>query len=200
MRQTLIGGALLAIAIALLVVLGEAFGLDLQHIALLGALLGAVLGLIPDRSSGERLLGFGVGFVVAWIGYLLRAALFPDTPTGRAVAAFIIVGVCVGIATIVVGRFSLPLWSLFVGVAAMVGAYEETYTAMPTRVLEESPSAATAVLLAAAVGFFVTAISNIPFGVPSPRGRRKPTATPSAGAVDADSSLEDMFSSKGTPQ
>ncbi len=156
MRQTVLGGALLAIAAALLVLLGESLGLEIEQVALLGATLGAVLGLTPDRTPGSRLAGFAVGLAAAWIGFGLRAAVLPDSTTGRAVAVLIVLGLCLAVAAATRGR--LPLWSTLLGVAALVGAYEETYTLAPSRFLDESITAVTTVLLAAGIGFFASSI------------------------------------------
>ena len=47
--------------------------------------------------------------------------------------------------------------ALCMGAAAIVGAYEETYTNAPSQFIHESPTAATTVLLAAALGYVATA-------------------------------------------
>jgi len=160
MRRGLVVGLVLAVFAALIIGLGELFALDLQHVALLGAALGGVLGLVPHQPPLGKLGGFLLGFVVAWIGFALRAAVLPDSAGGRAVAAFIVVAV-VGVACAVsMGR--LPLWSALVGAAAIVGAYEETYTNAPSQFLKESPAAGTTVLLAVALGYL--AASLIPQG------------------------------------
>ena len=49
MRKSLLSGCLLAVFAALVVGLGQLLGLDLQHVALLGAALGGILGLVPHR-------------------------------------------------------------------------------------------------------------------------------------------------------
>ncbi|HET8615261.1 MAG TPA: hypothetical protein VFL94_07025 [Actinomycetales bacterium] len=159
MRNNVIGGAVLAVVAALVVGLGQLLGMDLQHVALLGAALGGVLGLVPDRSPGERIGGFLVGFVAAWAGFAIRAAVLPDTASGRAVAAFVVVVVCMLVAAAMsLTPARLPLWSMLVGVAAIVGAYEETYTNAPSQFLSESPTAATTVLLAVSLGYLATAV------------------------------------------
>jgi hypothetical protein len=48
------------------------------------------------------------------------------------------------------------VWSALVGAAAIVGAYESTYTNAPSQLLDESPTAATTILFAAALGFLAT--------------------------------------------
>jgi hypothetical protein len=160
MRRGLLVGLVLAVFAALIIGLGQLFGLDLQHVALLGAALGGVLGLVPHQPPLGKLGGFLVGFVVAWIGFALRAAVLPDSASGRAVAAFIVVAI-IGVACAVsLGR--LPLWSALLGAAAIVGAYEETYTNAPSQFLRESPAAGTTVLLAVALGYL--AASLIPQG------------------------------------
>jgi hypothetical protein len=159
MRNNVIGGILLAVVAALIVGLGQVLGMDLQHVALIGAALGGVLGLVPDRSPGERIGGFLFGFVAAWAGFAVRAAVLPDSASGRAVAAFLVIAACLVIAAALGATpVRLPLWSMLVGVAAIVGAYEETYTNAPSQFLSESPTAATTVLLAVSLGYLATSV------------------------------------------
>jgi drug/metabolite transporter superfamily protein YnfA len=133
--------------------------MDLQHVALIGAALGGVLGLVPDRSPGERIGGFLVGFAAAWIGFAIRAAVLPDSASGRAVAAFIVIAVCLLLAAAMsMTPVRPPLWSMLVGVAAIVGAYEEMYTSAPSQFLSDSPTAATTVLLAVSLGYLATSV------------------------------------------
>lgn len=155
MTKNVVGGVTLAVIAASVVGLGDFLGLDLAHVALLGAALGGVIGLVPDRSAWQRIVGFLVGFVFAWIGFALRAALLPDSAAGRAVAAFLVIVACMAVASGSLSR--LPLWSMLVGAAAIVGAYESTYTNAPSQFLRESPTAATTVLLAVALGYLATA-------------------------------------------
>jgi hypothetical protein len=156
MRRHVAPGIALAIAGGLLVLLGGWLGLDLDSVALLGAALGGALALVPDRAPLAKLAGFAVGFVLAWVGYGVRAATLPDTDEGRAVAVVLVLIACMVVAAVAQGR--LPLWSLLIGVAAMVGSYEEAYAASPSQFLDTSPSAATTVLLAAAFGYVAAAL------------------------------------------
>ena len=123
MRRSLIAGLVLAVLAALITVMGGLFGSDLEHVALLGAALGGALGLVPHRYGWGRISGFLLGFVAAWIGFALRAAVLPDSSTGRAVAAFLVVALCALACAFSSGR--LPLWSDLLGSAAIVVAYEE---------------------------------------------------------------------------
>jgi hypothetical protein len=156
MRNTVLAGVALALFAALVVGLGGLLGLDLDHVALLGAALGGVVGLVPDRTPTARVVGFLAGVAVGWAGFVLRAAVLPDSGGGRAVAAFVVVALCLAVSAATLTR--LPLWSLLVGVAAVVGAYEETYTLAPSQLPSESPTAVTTVLLAAALGYLATAL------------------------------------------
>lgn len=156
MRRSLIAGLVLAVFAALIIGLGELFGLDLQPVALLGAALGGVLGLVPHRFPLGKLGGFVLGFVIAWIGYALRAAVLPDAPGGRAVAVLVVVALVAVACAISADR--VPMWSALLGTAAIAGAYEEIYTNAPSQFLKESPTAATAVLLAAALGYLATTL------------------------------------------
>jgi hypothetical protein len=156
MRRSLFAGLVLAVFAALVIGLGELLGLDLQHVALLGAALGGVLGLVPHPQPLGKLGGFAVGFVLAWIGFALRAAVLPDSASGRAVAAFLVVAAIAVACAVSAGR--MPLWSGLLGAAAIVGAYEETYTNAPSQFLKESPTAGTTVLFAVALGFFAASL------------------------------------------
>lgn len=143
-------GLVLALFGALTIGFGHLLGLDLDQVALLGVTLGGVIGLVPDRTLGERIIGFGLGFVLAWIGFAVRAAVLPDTATARAVVVFGVLVIAMLLAVAFKGR--LPLWAFLVGSAAMVGAYEQTYAAAPSLFATDSPVAATTILLAVAMG------------------------------------------------
>lgn len=154
MKNLAIRGAILALFGALTIGLGHLLGLDLDKVALLGVALGGVIGLVPDRSQTERIVGFLAGFALAWIGFAVRAAVLPDTSLARAIVVFLLILAAMGISLASSSR--LPLWSLLVGAAAMVGAYEQTYADSPTLFVTDSPTAATTVLLAAAMGVLGT--------------------------------------------
>lgn len=177
MRRTLLAGLLLVLVTGLTVLIGEALDLEVEAVALLGVATGAIVGLVPDQTLSRRLAAFGLGFVAAYVGYLLRAAVTPDTSAGRSVAAAFIVLLCVGVFAISVGR--LPLWAALLGSASLAGAYEFTYTQAPTRVLDTSVSSASALLLCVAVGFVVAATiaptaTGAATGDPTPRDGADP--------------------------
>ena len=156
MRRTILAGLLLALAAALVMWLSAALDLELESVVLLGAALGAVVALVPDRTPLVRFLGFAAGFLAAWVGYFVRAALLPDTAGGRAVAVGLVLLICVGVVAATVGR--LPLWSTLLGAAALAGGYEYTYAGAPPEVAATSVSAATSLLVCIAVGYLVAAI------------------------------------------
>ena len=156
MRKTLLAGVVLAVAAVVVVLLSSALDLQLESVALLGGALGAVVALVPDRGPGARLGGFAAGFVAAWIGYAVRAALLPDTAGGRAVAVGLVVLLCVGVTALSMNR--LPLWTTLLGTAALSGAYEFTYAAAPPEFVSTSVSTATTLLLNVAVGFLAAAL------------------------------------------
>jgi uncharacterized membrane protein (UPF0136 family) len=150
MNSRVIKGAVLALFGALTIAFGHLFGLDLDQVALLGVTLGGVIGLVPDRSLVERIIGFAVGFSLAWIGYALRAGMLPDTAAARAIVVFAVI--VVSMLIVVASGSRIPLWATLVGSAALVGAYEQTYADSPSLFLTDSPTAATTILLACAMG------------------------------------------------
>ena len=121
--------------------------------------------------------GFLAGFLLAWLGFALRAAVLPDSSAGRAVAAFVVVALVAVVTAASRGR--LPLWSALVGAASIVGAYESVYTNAPSQFLSESPAAATTVLLAVGLGYLATNLLA-PQADPSahPRGIVRPPSGP----------------------
>ncbi len=155
MRKTIIAGLVLALAAALVMWLSAVFDLELESFVLLGAAVGAVVALVPDRTPLVRFLGFAAGFVAAWLGFFARAAFLPDTAGGRAVAVALVLLLCVVVVAVSAGR--LPLWSALLGAAAMVGGYEYTYAAAPPEVATTSVSAATSLLFCIGVGYLVAA-------------------------------------------
>ena len=176
MLRRLLSGCALALCAAVVLVMGG--GSELEHVALLGAALGAVIGLVPDGPPLGRLGGFALGLAAAWIAFGIRALLLPDSTSGRAVAAFLVILVCSAVTAVSAGK--APLWSTLVGAAAMVGAYETSYTGSPSQLLTASPQAATTVLLAAGFGFIgatlITTFLQAPAAASTPDPRRVPVA------------------------
>ncbi len=193
MRKSLLAGLVLAVAAMLVVVIGSALNLDLEAVALLGAAMGAVVALVPDRTPGARLGGFAIGFVVAWVGYLFRAQLMPDTAGGRAVAVGFVVLLCVGLTA--AGRSRLALWSVLLGAGAFAGAYEFTYNQAPPEILSTSLSTATTMAFNVAVGFLAAAFfapaggADAKAALPRP-GRRTP---PQDHSVSGAAHLDDLM-------
>jgi hypothetical protein len=156
MRKSIIAGLILALAAVLVMWLSAAFDLELESVVLLGAALGAVVALVPDRTPLFRFLGFAAGFLVTWVGYLARAKFLPDTDGGLAVFVGLVLLLCVAVVAVSAGR--VPLWSTLLGTAAMVGGYEYTFAAAVPEALTTSVSAATSLLFCVAVGYLVAAI------------------------------------------
>ena len=178
MLRRLFSGGALALCAAVVLLIGG--GSDLEHVALLGAALGGVVGLVPHNPPPGKLGGFALGFLLAWIGFGLRAALLPDTTIGRAVAAFLVIFLCGLAAALSAGK--VPLWSALLGAAAIVGAYETSYTTAPTEFLTTSPQSATTVLLAAGFGFFGTTVITMFAKAPDGRPAQVLPADPSGDA------------------
>ncbi|WP_426244263.1 hypothetical protein [Nocardioides sp. LHG3406-4] len=171
MRTTLLTGLALALGGLIVVFLSSGLDLELEGTALMGAAIGAVLALVPDRSPLTRLGGFLGGFVAAWIGYLVRAAVLPDTTTGRAFALVLVVALCVAIAALSFGR--VPLWAPLLGAAAMAGGYETSFAVAPSEVVDTSMTAVTTILFTVGVGFLVGALAG-----PQPAAPVKSGPTP----------------------
>jgi hypothetical protein len=183
LRTCATGGAL-AVGAGLLAAKGSVLGADLPHTALLGAALGAVLGLVPGGSVPGRVGAFLSGFGAAWLGYALRAGVLPDSGAGRGLAAIAVVAVVTAVAVVSAGR--LPLWAALLGAGTLLGAYESAFAADPTAFLSDSVTAITTVAVSAALGLLVATTAE---GLLQPRqeGPRPAVELPSPrAAADAD--------------
>ena len=169
MRKTIFAGLVLAPAAVLVMWLSAAFDLELESVVLLGAAVGAVVALVPDRTPLFRFAGFAAGFLVAWVGYAVRALLLPDTDGGRAFFVGLVLLLCVAVFAASVGR--LPLWSTLLGAATFAGGYEYTFAAAVPEMASTSVSAATSLLFCLAVGYLVAATVAPQAGVLPPRPR-----------------------------
>jgi len=180
MTRPLLAGSVLAVLAAVLVLLTGVLGPETQAVALLGTALGGALGLVADRSAAQRAGAFAAGLAAAWVGYLLRAAVLPDAPSGRAVAVLLVVLACTLVAAGT--RGALPLWASLLGAASLAGAFEATYTADPSGVVTTSPTAATAVLLAAGAGFVATSLLGATLARDADRAAAAPAPDDEGGA------------------
>jgi hypothetical protein len=189
-RSTLLSGAVLTLGSILLIVLSATLGLGIESVALMGAGCGAVVALVPGRTPLDRLGGFLVGFVVSWLGYLVRAGFLPDTTAGHAIAVAVVVAICSLVAAF--SRERLPLWSLLLGAAVLAGSYETTYIEAPSQVVSTSLSSSTGVLLAVALGFFAASlVAPRPSGSDGSAAERSETPTkPSTTSSKKPSSAE----------
>ena len=184
MPKLLLSGFVLAVSAMVVVIASAHLDLELESTALLGAALGAVVALVPDRSPAMRLAAFGAGFVVSLIGYVVRAGFLPDTAGGRGVAVFLVVVLCTAIAGVSRGR--LPLWGTLLGTAALTGAYEFTFAAAPPELPSTSMSTASTLLLNVAVGFLAASVI-------APAGERRARRTPAAADQPATAQLDDLM-------
>jgi hypothetical protein len=193
MRTSLLAGGIVVVTAVLAVLLGAPFGLELDSYALIGVAMGAVVALVPDGRPGLRLTGFASGVLVTWISYLIRAALLPDTVGGRAAATFLVLALCVAIATVAQGR--IPVWSTFAGAATFFGAYEAAFAAAPPEVATTSLTALTAVALTVALGFLAASFVAPVVAPAAPRADLDATEDEDLdGELEAlDASLDEMM-------
>ncbi len=161
--SVLLVGAGLLIGAVVLALLDSLLDLEVTAVLLPGLAVGAAVGLVPDRSALLRLVGFGGGVVVALVGYLVRAAVLPDTSTGQLGAVVLTLLLCTALAVSTLGR--LPLWSTLLGAGAFAAVYERTFAAAPPEVLSSSANVGSALALTAALGFAVVAV----LGPPTPQ-------------------------------
>ena len=154
MRTSLLVGLSLALTAAVAVLVSSVFDLQIESVALLGAAVGAVVALVPDTTPLARLGGALLGIGAALVGFVLRAAVLPDSAGGRAVAVAVVVLLCVAVVALSAQR--IALWAPLLGAAAFAGAYELVYAAAPPELPSTAVSTLTALLTTLAVGYVAT--------------------------------------------
>jgi hypothetical protein len=160
MVRTLVAGLFIAVAAALVLLIGGPVGLN-AGVAVVGVSLGAVLALVPYRGPFWRIGAWAVGFIITWVSYAISALLFPSNNTGMAVGAFL--GLI--LVTLVAGltRERLPLWCGLTGVAAFVGSYYAAFNAAPYLFKTESITYLVAAFATTMVGFLAAALADLIF-------------------------------------
>jgi hypothetical protein len=168
MLRTVVLGVTLSIVVGLLVRFAP-LGLDTASTVVLGACVGAVLAMNQDREPWQRVLAFGAGVAVTWLGYAARADLLPDEATGRAIAVFVVLLIVTGISVATLGR--LPLWAGLLGVAGFAGSYEFVFAEEPTSFGTQSVIALTTLVFAAGAGYALSAVlvESMPERIPGLR-------------------------------
>jgi len=160
MVRTLVAGLLVAVAAALVLLIGGPVGLN-AGVAVVGVALGAVLALIPYRGPFWRIGAWAVGFLLTWLSYALTALLLPSTNAGAAVGSF--VGLVLVTLVAAFTRERLPLWSGLVGVATFVGSYYTAFNAAPYLFKTESLTYMAAAFAATMIGFLAAALADLVF-------------------------------------
>jgi len=163
LRSTVLPGAGLAVAGAVIVLLSPVLDLKLEA-ALLGAAVGATAALVPDRGALVRLAGIAAGTAVAWLGYGVRAQYLPFSTLSHALA---VVGVLLACTALVAATGSrVPLWSVVLGAGAFAGAFELTYTGAPQLLVSNSIPTLTSLLISVAAGFAAAIVVDTRSSVP----------------------------------
>jgi hypothetical protein len=155
MKRTLIGGIALALVAAAAVYVGDALNLGLGN-PLLGVGVGGVLALAPGEHKMGRLAGFLIGVVIAFVGYGVNAQFMPASSGGSAVTGLLTLALVTVAAALSMGR--IPLWSLLLGVAGFVGAYDYIYDDKPYDFLNSSVQTLGAFLVTFGLGYLVAVV------------------------------------------
>jgi hypothetical protein len=185
-RSSLVVGVVLAVLGLLVVDHGALVGQQLVHLGEMSLAVGAVLGLVHDRTPAARAGAFAVGLVATWAGFAVRAGFLPDIPLGRALATAAVLAAVTAVVVFSGGR--LPLWAGLLGVAAFSGGYETTFATNPAGFVSDSTTAATTIALAIGLGFFaVTLIDGFlrPHADSPPPTPPKPQRHPLISAIPA---------------
>jgi hypothetical protein len=155
MARTAITGAVVALLVALLAVVGSALGIT----TLWPILLAVAVGIAAGHLTLGRAAAFILGIVVSWVVMAIGAAALPQTGVADAIAVIIGVAILTGVTVVSGGR--APLWASLAGYATFAAFYEPIYAANPTLFLSESPVAMVTVLLAAALGIAIASIVEL---------------------------------------
>ena len=158
MRRVFLFGGVCSILAFFIIMSGELLDFDLQNV-MLGLALGAATGLIRTHSPLTRISAFLIGFVLGMAFYVLRLAVLPSSWLGNAIAVVLVLMLMTTISALT--RDRLPLWAMFIGVAAFGGAYNGYFPATPWLFETQAIQVAAAMLFSAAAGFLVCILVEI---------------------------------------
>ncbi|HEX9765242.1 MAG TPA: hypothetical protein VGA36_00665 [Nitriliruptorales bacterium] len=150
LSSTLIRGALVAIAAALVIVAGTTLGVEAPW----SLLLVTGVALAPRLTPGT-IVSLLVGAAAWWGAMGLRAGVLPDTTSAEILATLAAVSIVTGLAAVSGDR--VPLWAGLVGIGAFAGLYEPQFAANPTLFLTES----TVALASIGVATSIAAIAGV---------------------------------------
>lgn len=158
MKRVLVSGVALAVLAAIAVLIGASLNIALGSTLFAGA-IGAVLGLVPDRSPLARIGGFLIGFVIAWVMYGIQAQFLPQINVSNAIMTLVTIIIVTIIAALAHNK--IPFWSFLLGAAAISGAYGVQFGSSPELFLTQSVAAAGGVLFVAALGMVAAMLAEM---------------------------------------
>ncbi len=179
MKRTVFGGLALALVAGLAVYLGDALNLGLPN-PLLGVAVGGVLALAPGGHKLGRLAGFLVGVVLALVGYAVNAGFMPSNSTGVAITAVLTLGLATAAAGLSFGR--MPLWSVLLGVAGFVGAYDYIFNEDVPEFLTTSVQTLGRFLVVFGIGYLTAAVIDLVFPDESEKAEPAPQELETVGS------------------
>jgi hypothetical protein len=179
MKRTVIGGLALAVVAALAVYLGDALNLGLPN-PLLGVAVGGVLALAPGGRKLGRLAGFLVGVLLALVGYAVNAGFMPSASSGVAITAALTLALATAAAALSFGR--MPLWSVLLGVAGFVGAYDYIFNDNVPEFLTTSVQTLGRFLVVFGIGYLTAAVIDLLLPEESEKAEPAPQAQETVGS------------------
>lgn len=150
-----------------------------QPIVIPGILAGGILALVPGAGMFGRTAAFLFGGIVGSGMFIGRSLLFPQTPTGTAMAAAVGILIITIIAIASVGYW--PIWAGLLGYGLVEAAYAARWSAQPTYIVDDLIPYVWPALAAASVAFILTMILVLIFGedrLKLPIEEEEPSETP----------------------
>jgi hypothetical protein len=191
--RTLIGGVTLAVcALAIYLLQGQLSQLPVTY-AVIGMVMGVVVGLLPGADPTNRFMSFVVGTLLAFASYVARGGLLPYTKVASAIVVMLMILIITGITAL----FRSRTWfvGMLLGAGIMYGLVEPLFTEAPSAYLAAAGLALAGTFLGFGVGYTVSALLELELVPYQPKGTEpKPAlasqATGSAPASDEDTAVK----------
>ena len=156
---TLIGGVSIAVlACAIYMLPGQLGKLSIAY-ALIGLVMGTVVGLLPGADPANRISGYFVGVLLAFASYVARGGLLPYTKGSSAVVVLLMLLVITGITAVVRSRAWFVL--MLLGAGTLYGLAELQFQAAPSAYLASAGLAFGGILLGFGVGYAVSSMLQL---------------------------------------
>jgi hypothetical protein len=157
--RTLAGGVAIAVfALVIYLLPGQLGTLPIAY-AVIGMVMGVVVGLLPGADPTNRIMGFVVGLLLAFASYVIRGGLLPYTNLSAAIVVTLMFLLITGITAM----FRSRTWfvAMLLGAGTLYGLVEPLFQKAPSGYLAATGLAFAGILLGFGLGYTLSSLFEL---------------------------------------